>query len=136
MNADHRRISSSSSQAPITVLHELSAQRPDLMRNPSFEVYIDSGVTRGTDVLKALCLGARAVGLGRAFLYANGIWGQQGCERVIQSEWYSDRKTSPQQSTRIDTLRSHARGNRDRHETVGGDEHRGAESNIVKVDGS
>jgi L-lactate dehydrogenase (cytochrome) len=70
----------------MTVLHELSQRRPDLLRNPSFEVYVDGGVTRGTDVLKALCLGARGVGLGRAFLYANGVWGQPGCERVIESE--------------------------------------------------
>jgi isopentenyl diphosphate isomerase/L-lactate dehydrogenase-like FMN-dependent dehydrogenase len=48
--------------------------------------YIDGGVTRGTDVLKALCLGARAVGLGRAFLYANGVWGEDGCRRVIESK--------------------------------------------------
>lgn len=71
----------------MTVLHELSQRRPDLLRNPTFEVYVDGGVTRGTDVLKALCLGARGVGLGRAFLYANGVWGQKGCERVIESAW-------------------------------------------------
>lgn len=69
----------------MTVLCELSQLRPDLLRNSKFEVYIDGGVTRGTDVLKALCLGARAVGLGRAFLYANGVWGQAGCERVVDS---------------------------------------------------
>jgi L-lactate dehydrogenase (cytochrome) len=68
------------------VLHELAERRPDLVRNPEFAIFLDGGVTRGTDVLKALCLGARAVGLGRAFLYANGVWGEQGCDRVIQSE--------------------------------------------------
>jgi L-lactate dehydrogenase (cytochrome) len=74
-----------SAPAPITVLHEIHQKRPDLLKDR--EVYIDGGVTRGTDVLKALCLGARAVGLGRAFLYANGVWGEEGCRRVVESEW-------------------------------------------------
>ncbi|OCH92207.1 hypothetical protein OBBRIDRAFT_751950 [Obba rivulosa] len=68
--------------APLTVLHELHERRPDLLRK--HEVYIDGGIRRGTDVLKALCLGARAVGLGRPFLYANGVWGEEGCRRVIE----------------------------------------------------
>lgn len=74
-----------SSPAPMTILHEMHLHRPDLLRK--YEVYIDGGVTRGSDVLKALCLGAKAVGLGRAFLYANGVWGEDGCRRVVQSEW-------------------------------------------------
>lgn len=37
-------------------------------------------------MLKALCLGARSVGLGRAFLYGNGVWGEAGARRVVQSE--------------------------------------------------
>ena len=76
----------SSSPAPMTVLHELHQRRPELLRK--HEVYIDGGVTRGTDVLKALCLGARGVGLGRPFLYANGVWGEEGCQRVIESQCY------------------------------------------------
>ena len=68
----------------MTVLHELYQKRPDILKNK--EVYIDGGVTRGTDVLKALCLGARGVGLGRAFLYANGVWGEPGVRRVVQSK--------------------------------------------------
>jgi L-lactate dehydrogenase (cytochrome) len=71
---------------PMEILRELNIARPDLVRHPKFEIYLDGGVTRGTDVIKALCLGARAVGLGRAFLYANGIWGEAGCTRVIDSE--------------------------------------------------
>lgn len=79
------RLFRTSSPAPITVLHELRQRRPDILDDPKFEVYIDGGVTRGTDVLKALCLGARGVGLGRAFLYANALYGEEGCRRVIQS---------------------------------------------------
>ena len=35
----------------------------------------------------SLCLGARGVGLGRAFLYANGVWGEAGARRVVQSKF-------------------------------------------------
>lgn len=44
------------------------------------------GVRRGTDVLKALCLGAKAVGLGRPFLYAQTAYGEQGVIRAVRSE--------------------------------------------------
>lgn len=54
------------SPAPIDVLIELRQTRPDLFKK--IEVYVDGGVRRGTDVLKALALGATAVGLGRPFL--------------------------------------------------------------------
>lgn len=47
---------------------------------------IDGGVRSGADVVKALALGAKAVGLGRPFLYANGTHGQDGVVRVCQSE--------------------------------------------------
>ena len=49
---------------------------------------IDGGVRSGADVVKALALGAKAVGLGRPFLYANGTHGQEGVQRVCQSESY------------------------------------------------
>ena len=68
----------------MTVLYEMRQIRPDLL--DKHQVFIDGGVTRGTDVLKALCLGARAVGLGRAFLYANSLWGEEGCMRVVESK--------------------------------------------------
>jgi L-lactate dehydrogenase (cytochrome) len=77
---------SSSAPSPMEILRELNQTRPDLARHPHFEVFIDGGITRGTDIIKALCLGARAVGLGRAFLYANGVWGEAGCTRVIDSK--------------------------------------------------
>ncbi|EMR61311.1 Cytochrome b2, mitochondrial precursor [Eutypa lata] len=48
------------------------------------EVYVDGGVRRGTDILKALCLGAKGVGIGRPFLYAMSAYGQEGVERAMQ----------------------------------------------------
>ncbi|KAL4883127.1 FMN-dependent dehydrogenase-domain-containing protein [Aspergillus karnatakaensis] len=46
------------------------------------DVIVDGGVTRGTDVVKALSLGARAVGIGRPFLYALAL-GEEGVNRAI-----------------------------------------------------
>ncbi|KAI8922317.1 cytochrome b2 [Powellomyces hirtus] len=51
---------------------------------PRMEVYIDGGVRRATDIVKALALGARAVGIGRPFLYAMGGYGQKGVEKAMQ----------------------------------------------------
>ncbi|KAJ7686569.1 glyoxylate dehydrogenase [Mycena rosella] len=52
--------------------------------NPSFSVFIDGGVRRASDVLKALALGASAVGVGRGFLYAFSAYGQEGVEKAIE----------------------------------------------------
>ncbi|MDE3229718.1 MAG: alpha-hydroxy-acid oxidizing protein, partial [Chloroflexota bacterium] len=47
------------------------------------EVFVDGGVRRGTDVLKALALGARAVLLGRPALWALAVGGADGVERAL-----------------------------------------------------
>src|SRR6185312_250020 len=47
-------------------------------------VLIDSGFRRGTDIVKALALGARAVGVGRPCLWGLGAFGQAGVERVLE----------------------------------------------------
>ena len=49
------------------------------------EVYVDGGIRRGTDIVKALCLGAKAVGLGRAALWGLGAGGVDGVRRTLQS---------------------------------------------------
>ncbi|KAJ2905481.1 hypothetical protein MKZ38_005357 [Zalerion maritima] len=48
------------------------------------EIFVDGGVRRGTDILKAMCLGAKGVGIGRPFLYAMSGYGQDGVERAMQ----------------------------------------------------
>ncbi|KAJ5953669.1 hypothetical protein N7454_000565 [Penicillium verhagenii] len=48
------------------------------------EVYVDGGIRRGTDIIKALCLGAKAVGIGRAALWGLGAGGTDGVRRVLQ----------------------------------------------------
>lgn len=47
-------------------------------------VLVDGGFRRGTDVFKALALGARAVGIGRPYVWGLAAFGQQGVERVIE----------------------------------------------------
>jgi pre-mycofactocin synthase len=47
------------------------------------EVVLDGGVRRGSDVVKALCLGARAVLIGRAYLWGLAANGQAGVENVL-----------------------------------------------------
>ncbi|ODM19662.1 Cytochrome b2, mitochondrial [Aspergillus cristatus] len=48
------------------------------------EIFVDGGVRRATDILKALCLGAKGVGIGRPFLYAMSAYGQAGVDRAMQ----------------------------------------------------
>jgi len=46
-------------------------------------VLVDGGFRRGTDIYKALALGARAVGVGRPYIYGLTAFGQEGVERVL-----------------------------------------------------
>ena len=48
------------------------------------EVLMDGGVRRGSDIVKALCLGARAVLIGRGYAYALAAAGQPGVTRAIE----------------------------------------------------
>jgi L-lactate dehydrogenase (cytochrome) len=48
------------------------------------EVYLDGGIRRGSDVVKALCLGARAVLVGRAYAYGLGAAGGAGVAKTIE----------------------------------------------------
>jgi 4-hydroxymandelate oxidase len=47
-------------------------------------VLLDGGVRRGTDVMKALALGARAVLIGRPYLYGLSVGGAPGVARVLE----------------------------------------------------
>ncbi|KAF9888273.1 hypothetical protein FE257_008843 [Aspergillus nanangensis] len=69
--------------APPAILTLLELQRncPEVFRG--MEVLVDGGFRRGSDVVKAICLGASAVGLGRPVLYALG-YGQEGVEHALE----------------------------------------------------
>src|SRR5689334_10633501 len=47
------------------------------------EILIDGGVRRGSDIVKALCMGAKAVLIGRSYAYGLGAGGQAGVKRAI-----------------------------------------------------
>jgi L-lactate dehydrogenase (cytochrome) len=69
--------------APLDVLAEIAEHKG------AMKVMIDSGIRRGTDVLKAMALGADFVFLGRSFLYAAAIGGEQGvlhAMRILKEE--------------------------------------------------
>jgi 4-hydroxymandelate oxidase len=48
------------------------------------EVYVDGGIRRGGDVLKAIALGARAVLIGRPILWGLAVGGEQGATHVLE----------------------------------------------------
>jgi 4-hydroxymandelate oxidase len=52
--------------------------------NGRIPVLVDSGFRRGTDICKALCMGATAVGVGRPYIWGLGAFGQAGVERVLE----------------------------------------------------
>jgi isopentenyl diphosphate isomerase/L-lactate dehydrogenase-like FMN-dependent dehydrogenase len=52
--------------------------------NGRVEVLMDGGIRRGSDIVKAICLGARAVLIGRAYAYGLGAAGEAGVVRVLQ----------------------------------------------------
>jgi L-lactate dehydrogenase (cytochrome) len=64
--------------APLRVLPGIAAQAGGMT------VMMDSGVRRGTDVLKALALGAQFVFVGRPFLYAAAIAGEPGVRHAVK----------------------------------------------------
>ncbi|XP_023930511.1 hydroxyacid oxidase 1-like [Lingula anatina] len=59
---------------------------PEVVRavNGQCEVYLDGGVRTGTDVLKALALGAKAVFIGRPALYGLAYDGEAGVKTILQ----------------------------------------------------
>jgi L-lactate dehydrogenase (cytochrome) len=63
--------------APLRVLPGIVAACPEI------PVMMDSGLRRGTDVIKALALGARMVFVGRPFNYAASVAGLAGTSRAI-----------------------------------------------------
>jgi L-lactate dehydrogenase (cytochrome) len=65
--------------ATLRVLPEVVASVGDRL-----EVFMDGGVRRGSDIVKALCLGARAVMVGRAYAYGLGAAGGAGVARAIE----------------------------------------------------
>ncbi|WOO77061.1 (S)-mandelate dehydrogenase, mitochondrial [Vanrija pseudolonga] len=70
-------------QPPLKTLYDVHQHAPDTLHQPNFSVFLDGGIRHGTDVLKALCLGAKAVGLGRPAIHAVSAYGSEGVEKMI-----------------------------------------------------
>ena len=64
--------------APLHALPDVVAQAGDMT------VMMDSGIRRGTDVLKAIALGAHFVFVGRPFLFANAVAGEAGVRHAVR----------------------------------------------------
>lgn len=65
----------------------LAEVMPELRRRGlenALEIFVDGGVRRATDIIKAVCLGAKGVGIGRPFLYAMSAYGLPGVDRAMQ----------------------------------------------------
>lgn len=69
---------------PVQVLLEIRKFCPQVF--DKLDVLIDGGIKRGTDVVKALALGAKGVGIGRPALHGLAVAGNEGVERVLQSK--------------------------------------------------
>jgi len=52
--------------------------------NGQLEILMDGGIRRGSDIVKAICLGARAVLCGRAYAYGLAAAGEAGVARAIE----------------------------------------------------
>lgn len=79
--SNHGGRSLDTSQPSILTLLEVHRIYPEVFDH--MEVYVDGGIVRGSDILKAICLGATAVGIGRPFLYSLA-YGQEGVEHLSQ----------------------------------------------------
>jgi L-lactate dehydrogenase (cytochrome) len=71
----------------LMTLLEIRIQYPEILGK--IEIYLDGGLRDGSDILKAICLSATAVGVGRPFLYALAAYGAAGVERCTDSEFSS-----------------------------------------------
>lgn len=68
----------------IEVLAEVMPALRERGWDKRIEVFVDGGVRRATDILKAICLGAKGVGIGRPFLFAMSAYGLAGVDRAMQ----------------------------------------------------
>jgi L-lactate dehydrogenase (cytochrome) len=81
--SNHGGRAADTAPAAILTLLELHKTCPEVFG--AMDILIDGGFRRGSDVVKAICLGASAVGLGRPFMYAVN-YGQEGAEHVVNSK--------------------------------------------------
>ncbi|KAI0394406.1 mitochondrial cytochrome-like protein b2 [Xylariaceae sp. FL0594] len=84
----------------LTTLLEIRTYCPEIM--DKIEIFVDGGCRDGADVLKAVALGANAVGIGRPFFYALAAYGEKGIERCL--DIYADELTTAMRLSGIKTM--------------------------------
>jgi L-lactate dehydrogenase (cytochrome) len=72
------------SRSAIEILPEVMEALRNIGAENKIEVFVDGGIRRGSDIFKAIALGAKGVGIGRPILYGLAGYGQDGVERVIE----------------------------------------------------
>jgi isopentenyl diphosphate isomerase/L-lactate dehydrogenase-like FMN-dependent dehydrogenase len=77
--SNHGGRSTETGRATIEALPQVVAQVDN-----HIPVFVDGGFRRGTDIFKALALGAKAVGIGRPMMWGLGSFGQAGVDRVLE----------------------------------------------------
>ena len=77
--SNHGGRATETSRATIEALPEVAAEV-----GSRIPIFVDGGIRRGTDVFKALALGATAVGIGRPYIWGLGAFGQAGVDRVLE----------------------------------------------------
>ncbi|THV84978.1 L-lactate dehydrogenase [Aureobasidium pullulans] len=82
--SNHGGRSQDTAQPPLLTLLEIDQYAPNIL-GKHMQVFVDGGIRRGTDIIKALALGATAVGIGRPVLYSmSGGYGEHGVRRMVQ----------------------------------------------------
>ncbi|KAI9339008.1 FMN-dependent dehydrogenase-domain-containing protein [Obelidium mucronatum] len=71
------------SRSGIEILPEVVADLKKAGYSGRLELYVDGGIRRGSDIFKAIALGAKGVGIGRPSLYAMSTYGQEGVEKLL-----------------------------------------------------
>lgn len=75
------------SQPPLEVLAEAMPilKQQAYYDKEKFQVFIDGGIRRGSDMVKAIALGATGAGMGKAFAFALASYGEEGAEKLIDN---------------------------------------------------
>lgn len=82
--SNHGGRAADTAQPSIITLLELHRNCPEVF--DAMDVLIDGGFRRGSDIVKAVCLGASAVGMGRPFMYSVN-YGTAGVKHAVESEF-------------------------------------------------
>ncbi|GAA6064649.1 hypothetical protein JCM10212_005235 [Sporobolomyces blumeae] len=89
MLSNHGGRQTDTSNTPLETLLEIRRYAPELLASASrFTVIVDGGIRRGTDLVKALCLGAHCVSVARPFMFAlcYGTPGVEKCGEILRDE--------------------------------------------------